>query len=286
MHEENRLRFPFFVTVKIWRRPAKTSAEQPGLGASSATQTNDFDCFIVDADAQAMHESPSLHSMMMLPMLSHSADNVLPAALAIVKTSQHYPMAVEYITQPVPAELAKSASKVLAGTSMLRPCNRVVALVLSSKRSVLTKAGENGYKLVTHDVVDLLPSFNDDDKKYTLVSFCPLETVTDFKLDPPARSKTQAALVTVTAVIDKGKDSAGQPVQEFLVDNVQLLGTTEADTVALMLSKSLYLASLSGQISPKRDIEWSADESPAKAKTCRVLGRSPTGPPLPDYSAS
>jgi len=31
---------------------------------------------------------------------------------------------------------------------------------------------------------------------------------------------------------------------------------------------------------------WSPEENPAKAATCRALGRSPTGPSLPDYSPS
>ena len=121
-------------------------------------------------------------------------------------------------------------------------------------------------------------------RKYNLISFCNLDTVTQFKLDPQGRSKKQAALVSVTAVLDAGTDSTTQPVKDLLVDNVQLLATQESDAVKPILFKMLYSAALAGQISRKRENEWSFGENPAKASTCRVLGRSPTGPPLPDYS--
>ena len=167
---------------------------------------------------------------------------------------------------------------------MLRPCSRVVALVQSTKRSTLSDAGASGHKLVTPDVVDLLPEFGDVTQKYTLISFCNLDTVTDFKLDPQGRNKNQAALVSVSTLLDAGTDSVAQPVKELLVDNVQLLTTEESDAFKPILFKMLYFAALAGQISRKRENEWSPDESPAKASTCRVLGRSPTGPSLPDYS--
>ena len=279
LHSENRLRFPFWASVKVWRRPSKPSAEQPG---------NNFDCFIVDATEQDMHEAPSLGSAMLLPMLSNSIDNVLPATLEMIQKSDHYPLAVQYITQEMPPELSKTTPKVVAGVPILRPCSRLVALVLSTKRSKVSNAGAGGHKLVTDDVVDFLPSgSNAIQKSYSLTSFCTLETVTDFKLDPPGRAKSQIALVNVTAVIDEHTDSAEQSVKSLLVDNIQLLTQQEADALKPIFSKMFYFAALSGQISRKKKEHepWSPEENPAKASRCRVLGRSPTGPPLPDYAS-
>ena len=100
-------------------------------------------------------------------------------------------------------------------------------------------------------------------------------------------AKEQAALISVTGVINADTDSAEQPVKGFLVDDVQLLTPQQANALKLRFAKMLYFATLAGQISRKRAREpWSATENPADAATCRILGRSPTGPALPDYSPS
>ena len=98
-------------------------------------------------------------------MLSDSVDSVLPTTLGMVRKSEHYAMAVEYITQQMPPELTKAASKAVAGVSMLRPCSRAVALVLSTKRSKVSQAGAGGYFLVTDDVVDFLEEGSDGSQK-------------------------------------------------------------------------------------------------------------------------
>ena len=282
LHLERRLRFPFWASVKVWRRPSKASAAQPG---TMEKKNNEFDCFIVDAAEQNVTEAPSLRSIMLLPMLSDSVDSVLPTTLGMIRKSEHYAMAVQYITQEIPPELSKAASKAVAGVSMLRPCSRAVALVLSTKRSKVAKAGAGGHKLVTEDVVDFLEEASDAaQKKYSLISFCTLETVTDFKLDPQRGAKSQAALISLTGVIHADTDNAEQPVKSLLVEDVQLLGPGEAEALKPKLNKMFYFAALAGQVSRKREHEpWSPEENPAKASTCRVLGRSPTGPPLPDY---
>ena len=235
-----------------------------------------------------MTESLSLHSAMLLPMLTASTDSVLPAKLEMIRKSDHYAMSVEYITQEMPPELSKTASKVMLGVPMLRPCTRVVALVLSTKRSKLSDAGENGHKLVTDNVTDFLPAGSVEAQiHYSLTSFCSLDTVTDFKLDPPGRAKSQAAIISVTGLIPTDTDSAEQPVKMLLVDNVQLLTPQEAEALKPKFSKMFYFAALAGQVGRKREQEpWSPEQNPCKALKCRALSRSPTGPALPDYSSS
>ena len=97
LHSERRLRFPFWASVKVWRRPSKPSPAQSGTAEQQ--RNNDFDCFIVDVAEQDTHEAPSTHSTMLLPMLSDSVDSVLPATLGMVRKSEHYAMSVQYITQ-------------------------------------------------------------------------------------------------------------------------------------------------------------------------------------------
>lgn len=200
LHAEGRLRLPFFASIKVQRRPSN-------LSNPNRTDDNDafnFDCFIVDAAEQDMNEIPSVRSTQLLPMLSHSVDSVLPAALAMIRRSDHYTMAVQYITQEVPPELSQVASKAVVGVTMLRPCSRAFALVFSTKRSKVSDAGVGGHKLVTDDVVDCLQTHSSTtQEKYKLTSFCNLDNVTDFKLDPPKGAKVQAALVSVTGFIVK-----------------------------------------------------------------------------------
>jgi len=282
MHSENRLRFPLLSSLKVWRKPKKilpASAVQPGSDA-------EFDCFIVDAQEQDMGEAPSQTLLTLLPMLDSSVDIVLLTTLEMIRKPEHYALAVEYVTQQLLQEFAlAAASNTVAGVSLLRPCSKAVALISSTKRSQVLAAGAGGHKLVTDDVVDYLSP--QTDAKFTLTSFCTLNTVTDFKLDPPRGAKSQAALVTLTDVLSTGEDNAAQPVTSLLVDTVQLLTPDEAKTLGPVLAKMIYFATLAGQITRKRELEsWTAQENPAKASTCRHLGRSPTGPALPDYKPS
>ena len=112
-----------------------------------------------------------------------------------------------------------------------------------------------------------------DDKKmkFVLSSTCHVENVTSYKLDPPRKGQ-QFALVTVTSKLS----------DVFVVDYVQHLTSAEASDAKASLWKLLILAchtSCSGSL--KRKQEWSEAESPARAKQCRVLGRSPTAAEIP-----
>ena len=108
-------------------------------------------------------------------------------------------------------------------------CSQVLALVEASRPSSLQEAGTGGYKITTNNVKDLLHDANDA-RGVQLTSFCTLENLQDFKLDPPRTqaSKKQAALVLISSILQES--SAGQPAS-FMVDSVQLLQQTEVDAV-------------------------------------------------------
>ena len=225
-------------------------------------------------------------------MLNCSVDSILPATLQMIRKSEHYSMAVQYTTQEVPAELAKAASKTRAGITLLRPCSRVVVLIVSNKRSQLSPSG-TGHKLVTPNVVDLLHTDNAEQpgpqQKYEITTFCTLDNVTDYKLDPPKQAafKQQAALISVTGVVTADTDSTERPIKGFIADDVQLLNPEQAESLKTMLKKWMYFAALGGQMSRKRESEpWTTEENPAQTGPCKRLGRAPTGPELPDYSDS
>ena len=124
-------------------------------------------------------------------------------------------------------------------------------------------------------------------KKYKLISFCTPDNIIEFKLDPPKGSKVQPALISVTGLIDNHTDSAGPPVYSLLVDDVPLLSIAQANALKPILVKMLYFGAIAGQIARKRTREpWIPGENTARSSTCRALGRSPTGPSLPDYASS
>ena len=137
------------------------------------------------------------------------------------------------------------------------------------------------------NVVDLLRSDSAPQSgcKYEIVTFCTLDTITDYKLDPPKNAKEQAALISVTGVTDVDPDNAEQPIKGFIADEIELLTPEQANALKGLWTQKLYFAALAGQIfSRKRDREtWSEEEHPAQAAQCRTLGRSPTGPELPGY---
>ena len=120
LYAEGRLRIPFFSSIKMLRRPSKPSAVQPGGTDILRPQYNEnnFDCYIVDAAEQNMTAMPSTISVKLLPMLSTSPDGVLPATFDMIRKSEHYSLAVQYITQNVPAEFVKAASKATAGLTI------------------------------------------------------------------------------------------------------------------------------------------------------------------------
>ena len=298
LYAEGRLRIPFFSSIKMLRRPSKPSAVQPGGTDILRPQNNEnnFDCYIVDATEQNMKEVPSTISVKLLPMLTTSPDSALPATLSMIRKSEHYSLAVQYVTQNVPEEFVKFASKARAGLTMLRACSRVLVLVASCKRSQVLPLGSSGHKLVTPNVVDLLHTDSVEQPgsaphqqcKYEIVTFCTLDNVTDYKLDPPKNAKELAALISVTGVTDVDPDNAEQPIKGFVADEIELLKPEEANVLKALWNQKLYFAALAGQIfSRKRDREtWSSEEHPAQAAQCRVLGKSPTGPELPDYSGA
>ena len=110
--------------------------------------------------------------------------------------------------------------------------------------------------------------------------------MTDYKLDPPKGAKSRAALVSITGVLEAPIGSAEQRVLNLLTNSVQQLDASQAEAMKSVMGRMIYFATLAAQMSSrKRPLEnWSEEEHPATTSPCRVLGRSPTGPKLAEYS--
>jgi hypothetical protein len=277
-------------SVKIIRRLRTRSAAQPAdqQFQDRAEQPPDqVDVRIVDAAWQNLAESPTEASARLLPLLNAdntTTDVVLPAALHMLRKSPHYTLAVESTVPAIPESLKASFVDVPSATSVFRPCTQVLALVESSEPSSLQEAGAGGYKITTTNVKDLLHDTSDG-PGVQLTSFCTLENLQDFKLDPPRThaNKKQAALVLISSVLQVS--SAGQP-SSFMVDSVQLLQPAEVEAVKGCLKRMLFLTTLASHMSSRKriaSVPLTQEESPAKAAKCRVLGRHPTAAPVPEF---
>ena len=281
---EGKLWFPQIASVKIIRQlktatAAQESVEQPLL---------QLDVRIVDAAYQELNRSPTEASARLLPFLNTenaTSDVVVPAALHMLRKSPHYTLAVESTVPDIPETLKASFVNVQSAETIFRPCSQVLALVESSEPSKFKEAGTGGYKITTKNVKDLLCDAQDA-SGVELTSFCTLENLQDFKLDPPRSqgSKKQAALVLISSMLQSS--SAEQPAS-FMVDSVQLLQQHEVDAVKSCFKRMLFLTTLAGHMSSRKraasDLR-SHEEGSANAAKCRALGRHPTAAPVPQFS--
>ena len=151
------------------------------------------------------------------------------------------------------------------------PCQKVLSLIRSTQKSKLEKL-EAGYKLTTPGIEDLLarPGADDNEsRRYEISTICTMENLTSYKMDPP-RGGAQHALVTLSAMMG----------DVFIVDQVQQFTVEDAELAKTSLQTLLCLAEQIHLPSRKRGASWSNAFSPAAAKKCRILGRSPSAAPL------
>ena len=257
--------FPVMSAVKVMREvksPKDASDVSQLADAKSAKQL--VSLVVVHAADQPLTEPPSKAVLEMIPMIRDLKDDtsaILPACLHMVETSPHYAFTI----------VCTSSS---GGSKILLPCQKILALVRSSKNSKAEPLG-NGFKLITPDVEDLLSIENPTEvagqKKHTLSAICTLDNLPQYRLDPP-RGGTQAALVTVTAKTDVS----------LVVESVQLLSSDEAAQAKESLLKLLHMAMHIHSRDRKRTIEWTDGFSPMTARKCMRVGRSPTDAPLPE----
>ena len=159
---------------------------------------------------------------------------------------------------------------------MNRSCSQVIAMVKATQRSQPHPAGKESLKMVTDNVECFAyPGDASSTKKCQLISYCTALTITDFKLDPPRGCLAQFALACIAGIIN----------ESLVVESLQPLSETEATSMRSAFRQLIYFSTLASQmLTRKRQTEsWTDEDSPAKAKACRKLGRSPTGQELPEY---
>ena len=267
-HAADKQTFPVMATVKILREMVKQK-DAGGGDSHSAQESREYINFtVVHALDQPVHERPTQATLTLLPLMPHVEHDsacMLPSALHMVKACAHYAFQVR---APTGADTPP----------LMIPCQKIISLVKSTKSSVTQPLG-SGFKVVTPDIEDMLGDDLKDSpstttQKFILSSTCTLENLTAYTLEAP-RGGTQHALVTITSKIE----------DLFVVDQVQLLSADQAAQAKQSLSQLLQLAIRMKQKDFKRNSPWDDTMSPVQAKRCRVLGRSPTAPPIEENAA-
>ena len=148
------------------------------------------------------------------------------------------------------------------------------------------QAVDQGFKLTTRGVKDPFQSCvaqPAENLHYTLTAFCTMESLQDFKLDPPRGSKSQHAIVIISDIVPSASPK-GAPT--LIVDSVQLLHREDVERVKEAMQKLLFYVATATELNArKRRREWTETFSPAKARTCRNLSSHPTGECLPAYES-
>ncbi len=270
-HSLRKSLFPSMASVKVVRKALKSGDRSDDTQLAAASQVSEIGAgdarrihmTVVHAGDQQFDEAPTRATLELIPFLDALKDDtssILPAALDMVKTSQHYAFQVFY---PGEEDAAKTGV----------PCQKILSLIRSTRNSK-SEALANGYKLTTPGIEDLLARPAADEasiKRYDISAICTMDNLPSYRLDPP-RGGAQHALVTLSAMMD----------DVFVVDQVQLLSAPEAEQAKASLQTLLRLARQIHLPTRKRGASWSDDFSPAVAKTCRTLGRSPTEAPIAD----
>ena len=231
-------------------------------------------------------EPPTKASLSLLDFLaacdsSDAVDVFLPVTLAMLRKSENYAMIADYSPQEIAnqsqtnsAEQPAAANAPQHGT-MPRPCSLAFAVVVATTKTKITKLDDDGLKLTNHGVKDVMGDA--PDKSFTITTFCTLDNLQDFKLEPPRGSPSQYALIVIADVLDNQS-----PEPNFIAESITLVSPMDIDAIKMSMNQLLYyVASAANMTGQKR--EWDDNFSPTKAKRCRTLGRAPTEAALPEY---
>ena len=222
---DDSLDFPKKVSVKIIRKSGgvKTSSGVTGDDSSCSAAKPDIQCYIVEAEEQAIDDTPSKRSLELLTLLEMTdpqTNACVPAGINMIQKNPHYGLSVSYIVD---------------GIVVQKNCTRTIALVLATTASKSDNMNED-YQIITENVKDAF----DDRFECTLMSFCSVRSSPDYQLKPARGQRTQMAFVTIADVLEAG--SAGKP-PVFLVESIEKVPDTDAPAAPDHMRRLIYFAS-------------------------------------------
>ena len=184
------------IHVRLKHRSASASSTSPSKAASpskadSASQPDEsqLQLLVVEACEQDTLQVPNYSVMQLLADIAECCprtDGIVIAQLHQIQATSHYALQVDFGTH-------------------VRPCDKVLALIVSTKKAVQDTLSENAVSLTATGVLDGIAVMSEprrqDCQEYSVVGMCTRSALKDVLLDPPrSGTKRQAALAMITAV--------------------------------------------------------------------------------------
>ena len=190
-----------------------------------------------------------------------TASSVPPARLGMITQSKLYPLLVQY---PVEG---------LAPVS----CQKTWILIKATKKSSF--AERPPYQVITEDIQDGFedvqsigaPSPDQPKQTYKIITMCNEKNRSALMLSP-SHGKHIYAIAIITAISGN----------TLYAENVETVPRDEKDELATCMSREMTLVTRLMKHRGKEGTKKSWDEttSPLASRSCRKLGKSPTGPEL------
>ena len=253
--------FPIVGSVKIRRtmKSRENNSDASQLTGNASEGKALASLAIVHAMEQPWEQHRTQESMAMVQALRHTSfasSQMLPAHLSMIVSSGQYPIGVKY-------------------NDLVVPCQKVITFIASLSKSKAEDAGDDAFLLKTEGITDACEE-SATGGKYNIIAMCRRSNQAAFRLDPPRGNKPQYAIAILTAIVETG----------YVAEQIQLISENDALNVRNALLMEMTLAeALSRQVASAVE-SWTPTVTPLNVKTCRALGRSPTGAALPKYQKS
>ena len=237
---------PTIISAKVARRVRASGDDDSSYGGASLQ--------MVDAEPQSFAEPRTPSSVGLIPLLksfSGLTSAILPATIGMVVPSNLYTLLVQYPGDDIDAQ----------------PCSKVWMLVKAMEKSHWASAGS--CTITTDNIQDAFDPVNFPEmpkaQPKKLVAMCTTESMPAFRF-LPSRGKPQYGLVVVSS----------HTSDTLFAESVEIL--SEDDLAPLQRSMKLEMLLVRHLLSKSNEKPktWTDEHSPAAAKRCRFLGKSPT----------
>jgi hypothetical protein len=255
LHAASQLSFSLFANVRCIRR-IKT--------VTSAIGSEQHFVNLTMADATpaciGFAPAPNVSSMALLAVAQQCAENKNGLIFARFDQIKHCPI---------------YGIAVSSDGGKVRNAEKVVVLINVAEKSVLTDTG-SGFLVTTAGVTDhpaLASEHGSREGGYRLKGYCEMDSLLDFKLDPPRGQSARAAVAVISQVEMNGTDFVLEAVEHVDQERV----AHAVNTMKKLIKLSGLVETENRDLGGKRGItDFAFATPPASVKKCRTLTDQPS----------